>query len=117
MSCRCSMGKTGRAFGRFDHFFAAGWKAPVLMTANRYPATDEGSKALLHKPVDAATWYGPYLVREVPLDPWENPYRYESVNDGSYKISSDGPDGEPDTEDDIVEGIERGSEPSAIDHP
>jgi len=50
-------------------------------------------------------WNGPYLDRDVPLDPWRRPYQY--VNPGQHDpeypdISSAGPDGVPGNEDDIV---------------
>ena len=45
----------------------------------RYPSTTEGLAALMRPPQDAAAyWGGPYLDDEVPLDPWREPYRYES---------------------------------------
>lgn len=50
-------------------------------------------------------WKGPYLDEDVPLDPWSRPYQYRLVDDGygeqTYEIYSMGPDGQPDTEDDI----------------
>lgn len=40
-----------------------------------------------------AAWNGPYMRREVPLDPWGNEYVYQS--DGrSFTLMSYGPDGE-----------------------
>ena len=40
-----------------------------------------------------AAWNGPYLRREVPLDPWDNDYFYDS--DGrSFMLVSYGADGE-----------------------
>ena len=52
-------------------------------------------------------WDGPYSDgMDIPNDPWGNPYRYvypseQSANDYP-DIWSAGPDGEDDTEDDIV---------------
>ncbi len=42
-----------------------------------FPSTEEGLQALRVKPLSAAKWDGPYLVKEVPLDPWGNPYVYK----------------------------------------
>ena len=42
-----------------------------------FPSTDEGLQALRVKPLSASRWDGPYLVKEVPLDPWGNPYVYK----------------------------------------
>lgn len=36
-----------------------------------------------------------------PLDPWGKPYRYTRISDYVMRVSSDGPDGTPNTEDDI----------------
>ena len=74
---------------------------------HRYPTTAEGLEALRTAPADMPRWDGPYIEDEDIEDPWENPIRYESVNEDSYKISSDGPDGKPGTDDDIVGGTER----------
>jgi plasmid stabilization system protein ParE len=37
----------------------------------------------------------------IRLDPWHNPYRYEGTA-GSYTLGSDGPDGKPNTPDDVT---------------
>lgn len=67
----------------------------------RYPTTDQGIDALRNAPsVEPAprNWRGPYLRREIPLDPWGNPYLYVSpgeVNPNSYDLLSLGADGLP----------------------
>ena len=45
----------------------------------KYPATDVGLSALRTKPDDNDKWDGPYLPKQIPLDPWGNPYHYESL--------------------------------------
>ena len=52
-------------------------------------------------------WDGPYLPKEVPLDPWGHPYVYivPGDNGAPYKIMSYGADGQPggiDANEDIV---------------
>jgi hypothetical protein len=42
-----------------------------------------------------------YLKHVVRIDPWHNPYRYEGTQ-ASYTLASDGPDGKPDTADDVT---------------
>lgn len=61
----------------------------------RYPTGDEGLKALLAKPANAARWNGPYLQRaEMILDPWGHPYQYRMPGQhGSYDLYSLGPKG------------------------
>ena len=48
------------------------------------------------------TWGGPYLEDPVPLDPWQRPYTYtaDDMNE-RVTITSNGPDGQAGTEDDI----------------
>ena len=59
-----------------------------------FPTTEEGLKALLHKPSAAANWNGPYLEKE-PIDPWGRPYRYVSpgIHKSDYDLYSLGKDG------------------------
>ncbi len=63
-----------------------------------YPTSLED---LRQPPSDAAGWSGPYLDREVPLDPWGNPYQYELLDQDTYRIWSFGPDGIDSTDDDV----------------
>ncbi len=42
-----------------------------------------------------------YLLRVIRVDPWHRPYRYEGQPD-HYSLRSLGPDGKPNTPDDIV---------------
>lgn len=72
---------------------------------NYYPSTAQTLEALVKKPSVGKVpdnWQGPYLSKNsVPKDPFGNPYRYTSDNQQEYKITSDGPDGEPGNDDDI----------------
>ncbi len=67
----------------------------------RYPTTDQGLEALQTEPVAQpipTNWRGPYLRKDVPLDPWGNPYIYLSpgeMNPRGYDLLSLGADGEP----------------------
>jgi general secretion pathway protein G len=75
-----------------------------------FPSTEDGLQALIEPPSDeraARKWDGPYLDDEVlPLDPWDGAYEYEyppSNNNRDFPdIWSVGPDGEADTDDDII---------------
>ena len=66
-----------------------------------YPGTAQGLMALQTIPSgepSARNWRGPYLKKAVPVDPWGQPYHYESpgtVNTGSYDLVSYGRDGKP----------------------
>lgn len=66
-----------------------------------YPASAQGLAALRVRPsagVSPMNWRGPYLRKEVPLDPWDRPYVYVSPgerNPGSYDLMTFGRDGKP----------------------
>jgi hypothetical protein len=42
-----------------------------------------------------------YLIRVIRVDPWHRPYQYDGQQD-HYSLRSLGPDGKPNTPDDIV---------------
>ncbi len=42
-----------------------------------FPNTDEGLEALRVHPTSTKNWEGPYLPREIPMDPWGTPYAYK----------------------------------------
>jgi general secretion pathway protein G len=62
-----------------------------------FPTGDQGLKALVERPSDAANWNGPYLKGDqVPVDPWNHPYIYRSPSTRSghdYDLCSLGPTG------------------------
>ena len=66
------------------------------LDVGRYPTTQEGLDALRRQPGGAERWDGPYLKKEVPMDPWGKPYVYRSPGDhGAYDLLSYGADGAP----------------------
>lgn len=75
------------------------------MNVGRFPTSDEGLKALVQCPSDVSEkfWIKPYL-KEDPVDAWGREFIY--VCPGEHNIDFDlystGPDGQKDTEDDIV---------------
>jgi general secretion pathway protein G len=66
-----------------------------------YPTTEHGLAALRTAPALEPLprrWRGPYLRKEVPLDPWGRPYLYRSpgtANPTSYDLYSLGRDARP----------------------
>ena len=72
-----------------------------------YPATNLGLEALRVQPSDVGgvnRWNGPYLSKDIPLDPWDHPYQYSlpgNHNPDTYDVWSFGPDGVDGTADDI----------------
>lgn len=88
-----------------------------------YPSSEDGLQALVEQPSEeraAEKWDGPYLSDTVlPVDPWGNPYEYEYPptrnSDENPDIWSIGPDGEPDTDDDIGNWPAGSGEPGTED--
>lgn len=70
-----------------------------------YPTTSQGLEALIVPPSDLRNpekWETPFLdAREIPLDPWDNPYQYELYDEDTPRIWSFGRDGDDGTDDDI----------------
>jgi general secretion pathway protein G len=66
------------------------------LDTGHYPSTELGLAALVAKPQSEPKWSGPYLRKDVPLDPWGKPYVYKSPGDkGDFDLLSYGKDGQP----------------------
>ena len=66
------------------------------LDVGRYPPTDLGLNALMVKPAAVNKWEGPYLKKEVPLDPWGKAYVYKCPGEHSeFDLLSYGRDGAP----------------------
>ena len=66
------------------------------LDVGRYPATEQGLQVLLTRPGNDTKWNGPYLDKEVPVDPWGKAYVYRLPGEGKeYDIISYGEDGLP----------------------
>lgn len=64
------------------------------LETGHYPTTEQGLLALVEKPANENKWDGPYLKKNVPPDPWGNPYLFKRPGDhGEYDIISYGKDG------------------------
>ena len=58
-----------------------------------FPTTQQGLASLRTDP-GLKNWNGPYLRKEIPDDPWNNPYVYKFPGrDGHFEIISFGADG------------------------
>jgi general secretion pathway protein G len=62
----------------------------------RYPATEEGLRALIENTGNVPNWSGPYLTKNaVPKDPWNHDYVYRAPGQhGEYDLYSLGADGQ-----------------------
>lgn len=59
-----------------------------------YPSTQLGLEALRKNP-GSDLWDGPYLPKEIPMDPWGRPYVYRAPGEhGDYDLVSMGADGQ-----------------------
>ncbi len=66
------------------------------LDTGHYPSSEQGLAALNARPQDEPKWGGPYLRKEVPLDPWGNPYIYRQPGEYSdFDLFSYGKDGQP----------------------
>lgn len=77
------------------------------LDVGRYPSTDEGLTALIEAPDAARNWNGPYLrKKKIPLDPWNNPYRYTSPGEHGkfdlFTLGADNSDGGNSEDQDVV---------------
>jgi general secretion pathway protein G len=64
------------------------------LDVGRYPSTEEGLQALQVRPSGVENWDGPYLKKDVPLDPWNKPYVYRCPGQhGDFDLVSYGADG------------------------
>ncbi len=66
------------------------------LDTGHYPTQDEGLNALNTAPSNEPKWQGPYLQKEVPLDPWGKAYVYRIPGEkNEYDLFSYGKDNKP----------------------
>lgn len=65
------------------------------LDTGHFPTTEQGLEALRTRPPSEEKWDGPYLPREIPVDPWGHPYlyRYPGQHGDEPDIISYGADG------------------------
>ena len=64
------------------------------LDTGHYPTNEQGLGALWVKPADEPRWWGPYLKKAPPKDPWGREYLYKAPGEhGDYDLSSLGKDG------------------------
>lgn len=84
--------KTNAAYAQIELFGTA--LDSYRLDVGKYPSSSEGLESLISPVSGAEEWNGPYLRKnEIPLDPWGNPYIYESPGThGDYDLYSLGAD-------------------------
>jgi general secretion pathway protein G len=66
------------------------------LDTGHYPTMEEGLGGLVTRSPSEPKWDGPYLTKNVPADPWGNPYVFKIPGDhGEYDLLSYGKDGQP----------------------
>ena len=66
------------------------------LDTGHYPSAAQGLSALRERPAGEARWNGPYLQKDVPMDPWGKPYVYRVPGaKGEFDLASYGRDGAP----------------------
>ena len=66
------------------------------LDVGRYPGSETGLNALQVRPASEPKWNGPYLRKDVPLDPWGKPYVYRIPGEKhEFDLLSYGKDGQP----------------------
>ena len=87
---RISLAKQTAARSQIESFATA--LDTYLIDVGQFPTTEQGLGSLRTNPGEA-TWKGPYLRKEVPLDPWGAAYVYCALGrSGGYEIISYGSD-------------------------
>lgn len=79
--------------------------AAYQLESGTLPTTEQGLKALWSKPtVEPIPQHWRAMLEQETLDPWNHTYQYRNPgkhNPDKYDVFSMGPDGQPDTTDDI----------------
>lgn len=89
---RINPAKQSVARAQIENFMTA--LDSYFLDNGNFPAPQQGLNALRTRAEGAAKWNGPYLKKEIPTDPWGNPYVYRSPGrNGGYEIISYGADG------------------------
>ena len=62
-----------------------------------FPTTEQGLQALRVAPENQPQWAGPYLTKDIPMDPWGRPYlyKYPGEHGDEPDVVSLGADGQP----------------------
>lgn len=65
------------------------------LNTGHFPTSEQGLATLNTRPANEPKWAGPYLKKEVPLDPWGRAYLYKSPGEhGDFDLYSLGKDGQ-----------------------
>ena len=66
------------------------------MSTGTFPTSEQGLEAVHSRPANVVQWEGPYIRKDIPLDPWKHPYiyRFPGEHGDEPDIISYGADGQ-----------------------
>lgn len=89
---RINPAKQSVARAQIENFMTA--LDSYFLDVGRFPTAQQGLAVLRTRPESEGKWNGPYLKKEIPGDPWGNPFVYRAPGrNGGYEIVSYGADG------------------------
>ena len=66
------------------------------LDTGHFPTQEQGLVAIMKKPANEPRWDGPYLKKELPMDPWGRSFVYKFPGErGDFDLVSLGKDGAP----------------------
>lgn len=71
--------------------------AQYKLDVGNFPTSEMGLRALREKPAGVESWRGPYMPKDIPLDPWGHEYIYKFPGEHGDEpdITCLGADGQP----------------------
>lgn len=89
---RVNPAKQSVARAQIENFMTA--LDAYYLDIGRFPSQQQGLSALRSRQDGEAKWNGPYLKKDIPNDPWGNPFVYRIPGrNGGYEVISYGADG------------------------
>ncbi len=89
---RINPAKQSIARAQIENFMSA--LDSYFLDIGKFPTQQQGLAALRTRQEGESKWNGPYLKKEIPSDPWSNPFVYRSPGrSGGYEVVSYGADG------------------------
>lgn len=89
---RINPAKQSVARAQIENFMSA--LDSYFLDTGKFPTPQQGLTALRVRQEGDAKWNGPYLKKDIPADPWGNPFVYRTPGrNGGYEIISYGADG------------------------
>lgn len=89
---RINPAKQSVAQAQIENFMSA--LDSYFLDTGKFPTPQQGLAALRVRQEGSSRWNGPYLKKDIPSDPWGNPFVYRTPGrNGGYEVISYGADG------------------------